>query len=85
VSREALKTLETGLRNIPDSQIYVKGKNGNKATDGMIRLHHDASIRLREIQDGEKRRVGSLLDPDDVLRAMKEAYSLFLANGKISD
>lgn len=85
VNREALRNLETGLRNLPDSQIHVKAKGGNKAADGSIRLHHPASIKLRETQDGDETRAGSLLDPTDVLRAMKEAYDVFLANGKITN
>lgn len=85
VSREGLKQLETGLRNIPDSQLLVRAKDGKKTADGNIRLHHDASIKLRTIKDGNEARPGSLLDPTDVLRAMKEAYDIFVANGKISD
>lgn len=84
VNREALRNLETGLRNLPDSQIHVKAKSATKAADGSIRLHHVASIKLCETQNGEEIRVGSLLDPTDVLRAMREAYDVFLANGKIT-
>lgn len=84
VDRAALKNMETGLRNLPDSQIHVKAKGGNKAADGSIRLHHNASIKLCETQNGDETRVGSLLDPADVLRAMKEAYDVLMANGKIS-
>lgn len=85
VSREGLNQLETGLRNIPDSQLIVRAKNGNKTSDGSIRLHHNASIKLRTIKDGDEVRPGSLLDPADVLRAMQEAYDIFVANGKISE
>lgn len=85
VSREGLKSLETGLRNLPDSQLQVKAKGGTKASDGSIRLHHSASVQVREVQDGDDKRPGSLLDPNDVLRAMKEAYAVFIANGKIGD
>lgn len=83
VSRAALKQLETGLRNLPDSQIQVKAKGATVAADGMIRLHHNASIRLVKMQDGDNQITGSLLDPTDTLRAMVEAYSTFVANGKI--
>ncbi len=85
VSREGLKQLETGLRNIPDSQLEVRAKGGSKTADGSIRLHHTASIKLRTAQQGDEVRTGSLLDPNDVLRAMKEALEIFVANGKITD
>ena len=85
VDRVALRQLETGLRNLPDSQLQVKSKGARVAVDGTIRLHHNASIRLIKAQDGEKQIVSSLLDPSDVLRAMIEAYSNFVANGKIQE
>lgn len=84
VNREALKSLETGLRNVPDSQIQVRSKGATKSADGSVRLHHTASIKLCEARDGDNIRVGSLLDPQDVLRSMLEAYNIFLSNGKIS-
>lgn len=85
VDRVALRQLETGLRNLPDSQLAVKSKGARMATDGTIRLHHNASIRLIKALDGDNQLIGSLLDPTDVLRAMVEAYSNFVANGKIPD
>lgn len=85
VDRVALRQLETGLRNLPDSQLSVKSKGARVATDGTIRLHHNASVRLIRALDGENLLIGSLLDPTDVLRAMLEAYSNFVANGKIPD
>lgn len=84
VSRAALRQLETGLRNLPDSQLQVKSKGSSKAADGSIRLHHDAGINLIKTLDGDIEIAGSLLDPTDVLRAMYEAYSVFIANGKIT-
>jgi hypothetical protein len=83
INRTALKQLETGLRNLPDSQLQVKSKGANLASDGTIRLHHPVSIRLLRAQEGDSQIVGSLLDPTDVLRAMFEAYSTFVGNGKI--
>lgn len=83
VNRQGLKSLEMGLRNLPDSQIRVKAKDGVKNIDGSIRLQHPASILVREVGEGENKRPGSLLDPTDVLRAMKEAYLVFKSNGKI--
>lgn len=85
IDRIALKQLETGLRNLPDSQLQVRAKGSSVASDGTIRLHHNASIRLIKAQDGDKQIISSLLDPADVLRAMVEAYSTFVANGKIPE
>lgn len=85
VDRAALRQLETGLRNLPDSQLQIKAKGSRIAADGTIRLHYNASIRLIKTQDGDSQLIGSLLDPHDVLRAMVEAYSNFVANGKIQE
>lgn len=85
VSRVALRQLETGLRNLPDSQLQVKSKGASRAADGSIRLHYDASVRLIKARHGEVEKIGSLIDPSDALRAMLEAYNNFVANGKISD
>lgn len=85
VDRVALRQLETGLRNLPDSQLQVRSKGARVASDGTIRLHHNASIRLIKTQDGDNQIISSLLDPADVLRAMVEAYSTFVANGKIQE
>jgi hypothetical protein len=85
VDRVALRQLETGLRNLPDSQLAVKSKGARVASDGTIRLHHNASVRLIKTQLGESQIIGSLLDPTDVLRAMIEAYTNFVANGKIQE
>lgn len=85
VSRVALRQLETGLRNLPDSQLRVKSKGASRAADGSIRLHYDASVRLIKAKHGEVEKIGSLIDPADALRAMLEAYNNFVSNGKISD
>lgn len=85
IDRVALQQLETGLRNLPDSQFQVKAKGARVAEDGTIRLHHNASIKLIKTQDGDSQIIGSLLDPSDVLRAMVEAYSNLVANGKIQE
>lgn len=83
VDRVALKQLETGLRNLPDSQLQVVAKGGKISKDGEIRLHHKANIKLLKTQDGENEIVGTLLDPNDVRRAMREAYATLADNGKI--
>jgi hypothetical protein len=85
IDRLALRQLETGLRNLPDSQLQVKAKSADVATDGTIRLHHDASILLLKATYGKDQIIGSLMDPKDVLRAMIEAYKTFVANGKIQE
>ena len=85
VDRIALAQLETGLRNLPDSQLQVKAKGGNIGRDGSIRLHHNASVKLITAMDGDNEIIGTLLDPADVLRATIEAYSTLVANGKIPE
>ncbi|MBD9402102.1 hypothetical protein [Comamonas sp. CMM02] len=80
IDRVALKQIETGIRNMPDSQIQIKSKGQSRGFDGTIRLHHNANIDLIRVQE----RSGTLLDPVDVQRAMVEAYSIFVSNGKIS-
>lgn len=85
IDRVALTQLETGLRNLPDSQLQVRAKGGKIGSDGSIRLHHNASIKLITAMDGNNEIIGSLLDPHDVLRATIEAYSTFVANGKINE
>lgn len=83
ISRTGLRHLEMGLRNLPDSQLQVRAKNTNVAADGTVRLHHNASIRLIKVRNGNNEIIGSLLDPTDVIRAMHEAYTVFVNNGKI--
>lgn len=83
VSREALKDLEVGLRNIPDSELSVFAKSGKLGKDGNVRLHHNASIKLLKVNSGESQIIGSLLDPSDVERAMVQAYNVLLGDGKI--
>lgn len=85
IDRVALRQLETGLRNLPDSQLQVTAKGARKAADGTIRLHHPANIRLIRAQHGDTQLIGTLLDPTDVLRAMVEAYNNFVGNGKIQE
>jgi hypothetical protein len=85
VSRVALRQLETGLRNLPDSQLQVKSKGASRGADGNIRLNYNAGVRLIKARDGETEKIGSLIDPADALRAMFEAYNSFVANGKITD
>lgn len=85
VDRAPLRSLEVGLRHIPDSQLSVLSRGSKTAPDGSVRLHHDASIRLIKSRNGDSEIVGSLLDPQDVLRAMWQAYGNMMADGKIAD
>jgi hemin uptake protein HemP len=85
VNRTGLRQLETGLRNVPDSQLRVRSKQGTRGPDGSVRLHHDANVLLLKLTQAEKVIVGSLVDPTDMLRAMYEAYRTFLNNGKITE
>lgn len=85
VDRVALRQLETGLRNLPDSQLQIRAKGATVSSDGTVRLHHNASIKLIKMGEGDNQIIGTLLDPMDVRRAMVEAYTTFVANGKIQD
>lgn len=84
IDRASLRQLERGLRNLPDTQLQVVAKGATKAADGMIRLHHKASVQLMKVRDGESQIMGSLLDPNDVRRAMMDAYTKLKASGKIT-
>lgn len=85
VDRAPLRSLEVGLRHIPDSQLSVIAKGSKTGPDGSVRLHHNSSVKLIKSRNGESEIVGSLLDPADVLRAMWQAYSVMMADGKIAD
>jgi hypothetical protein len=60
------------LRNLPEGEVTAKGPGG-RMTGNDIRLSHKASVLKN----------GSLLDPDDVIRALLEAHKHFKDNGKI--
>lgn len=64
--------MQQALRNLPDGEITAIGKSG-KLIGNDIRLTHPVSV-LRQ---------GSLLDPEDVKRALNQAYTYFVENGKI--
>lgn len=83
VDRVALRELETGLRNLPDGQLEVVAKGKKMASDGSIRLHHKASVKLIKSAEADSQIISALLDPADVQRALIEAYDYFVNNGKI--
>lgn len=64
--------MQHALRNLPEGEITAIGRNGRQ-TGNDIRLSHSASVL----------RIGNLLEPEDVVRALREAYQLFVDNGKI--
>ena len=64
--------MQHALRNLPEGEITAIGKHG-RLTGKDIRLSYPASI-LKQ---------GSLLDPEDVVRALRQAYTHFVENGKI--
>jgi hypothetical protein len=64
--------MQQALRNLPEGEIKAIGKTGQMSgTD--IRLSYPARIET----------IGNLLVPNDVIRALREAYTYFVANGKI--
>ena len=64
--------MQRALRNLPVGEITAVGRDG-RLTGNDLRLMHPASILLN----------GSLLDPEDVSRALRGAYTHFVENGKI--
>jgi hypothetical protein len=66
--------MQHALRNLPEGEITAIGPNG-KQTGKDIRLSHPARIIKN----------GSLLDPEDVIRALREAHQFFVDNGKIDN
>ena len=64
--------MQQALRNLPDGEIKARGRDGRmKGND--IRLSYNASVL----------KAGSLLDPEDAMRALREAHKHFVDNGKI--
>jgi hypothetical protein len=64
--------MQEALRNLPEGEITAIGRNG-RMTGNDIRLSHPANVL----------KSGNLLDPTDVVRALREAYQFFVDNGKI--
>ncbi|MCM5554114.1 hypothetical protein M4J39_13045 [Pleomorphomonas sp. NRKKF1] len=76
IDKQFMRNLESGLRDLPDGQIRVKGKDGEF-------LGSDARLSL----DMNVKRMGtssSLLDLEDVLRQFKEVHRRFLFDGRIT-
>lgn len=64
--------MQDALRNLPEGEIRAIGKNGQLIGKD-IRLSHPTSVT----------KIGSLLDPADALRALRDAYRQMSEAGKI--
>lgn len=64
--------MQEALRHLPDGEITAIGRHG-RSTGKDIRLQYNASVL----------RSNSLLDPQDTLRALREAYQYFQTNGRL--
>jgi hypothetical protein len=72
ISRDALRDVQRAARNLPESDLKVKAGQGTLSGD-KVRLAYPVNVLAND----------DLLDRDDVLRAMIEAYRSFVMNGKI--
>lgn len=77
VEKQFMRNLESGLRNIPDGEIKVRGRDGEIKGDD-ARLSTDMGVK-------KIRESSSLLDLSSVLTAMAEVHRRFLFDGKIQD
>jgi hypothetical protein len=75
-SREFMSNLEAGLRNLPDGEVRVRGRDMEIRGDD-ARLAADMSVE--RLSDSS-----SLLDLADALRQMKEVHRRFLHDGRIT-
>jgi hypothetical protein len=73
--KEFMGNLAAGLRNIPDGELRVRGKDGEVKGDD-ARLSHDMNIKRHSD-------TSSLLDLEDTLRQMKEVHRRFVHDGRI--
>lgn len=75
LSKQVMGNIATGLRNMPDGEIRIRGKNGDvKGEDA--RLSQDMNIRRHSDQS-------SLLDLDHALEQILEVHRRFLHDGRI--
>lgn len=75
LKREVMNNLETGLRNIADGEVVVRGRNGEVRGDD-ARLSMDMGVKRISATSG-------LLDPEDALRQMQEVHRRFLHDSKL--
>lgn len=76
-NKEFMGNLAAGLRNAPDGELRVRGKNGEIKGDD-ARLSTDMTIRKMSS-------TSSLLELDHALEQMLEVHRRFLHDGKIVD
>ena len=77
LKREFMKNLASGLRNMPEGEIHIRGKDG-KIKGDEARLH--MSMPFKRIRPNS-----SLLDLEDARYQMIKVYERFLEDGKISE
>ena len=65
-------SLDNVGRNFDEDEIILSGPSG-KRVGSIVRLSHSVSVLMK----------GSLMDPDDARRALREGYEYFVANGFI--
>lgn len=75
ITKDFMGHIEAGLRNMPDGEIRVRGKNGEVKGDD-ARLSQDMNIRRHSEQS-------ALLDLDHALEQMLEVHKRFLHDGRI--
>lgn len=75
ITKDFMTHIEAGLRNMPDGEIRVRGKNGEVKGDD-ARLFQDMNIRRHSEQS-------ALLDLDHALEQMLEVHHRFLHDGRI--
>jgi hypothetical protein len=73
--KEFMGNLAAGLRNIPDGELRVRGRDGEVKGDD-ARLSYDMNIKRHS-------ETSSLLDLGDALRQMKEVHRRFVHDGRI--
>lgn len=73
--KEFMKDLAVGLRNLPDGEVTVRGKNG-RATGGDARLYYDIPIERVSEKSG-------LLVLRDAKEKMQEVHRRLLQDGRI--
>jgi hypothetical protein len=75
IQKEFMSNLASGLRDLPDGQIRIRGRDGEiKGTDARL----SADMNIKRMSD-----TSSLLDLEDVLRQLKELHRRFLHDGRI--
>lgn len=76
-NKEFMGNLASGLRNLPEGELRVRGKDGEIKGDD-ARLSHDMNVKRLSNSS-------SLLDMEDALKQMLEVHSRFLYDGKIME